>query len=277
MKMVVGTAPAQNSVFYGLCFTGEKALLNSVVTPSYDAEFKMYAPFAKRQVAREIVSNPEPGTTITATMKELRELTNPDESLFAIKEPTSDKLQSVTINEATARTLLVSSPDIHWPTVRGGKTSGVLSVYLSVDRSGKVREVWPLNSDNPSLDDAAREQVRGWQFKSATVNGVPTQFETIWTFAFNADIANPVPLLSNEEARQFATKIVEPKLPAGASVTVRISVDAQGKIMGATNPTNAETQLFMMGYSAARQWQFPPYLKDGKPDRFNAEIVFTGK
>jgi TonB family protein len=277
MKVVVGTAPAQNSVFYVMCFVGEKGLLASVVTPGYDAEFKRYAPFGKKQVAREIVSDPEPGTTITETVNELRALSNPEESLFAITEPTNSQLQSVNIDEAAARPLLVSSPEIKWPTVRGGKTSGVLSVYVSVDRSGKVREVWPLNSDNPSLDDAARDQMQSWQFKPATFHGVPVQFETIWTLAFNADIANPVPLLSNEEARKFATKIVEAQLPPGASVTVRISVDAQGKIMGATNPTNAEAQLFMKGYSAARQWQFPPYLKDGEPDRFNAEIVFTGK
>jgi hypothetical protein len=172
---------------------------------------------------------------------------------------------------------MVNGPAIQWPTIRGGKTSGVLSVYASVDRSGKVREVWPLNSDNPSLDDSVRDQVRSWQFKTASVQGAPVQFQTILTFAFHTDVANPVPLLSNEDARKLATHIVEAKIPPGTSVVIRVSVDESGKITGTINPTDAETQLFMAAYTAVSQWHFPPYLKDGKPDRFNADVRFIGK
>src|ERR1700722_6135295 len=32
--------------------------------------------------------------------------------------------------------------------------------------------------------------------------------------------------------------------------------------------------LFMVAYPALRQWRFRPYLGDGKPDLFGADIIF---
>ena len=232
--------------------------------------------FKNKLVARTITSDPEPGTTIAANVTELSELRNPDETLFAIEQSTAvNQFNSVPVDEVTARKLLVNGPDIQWPTVRGGKTAGVLSLYVSVDRSGKVREVWPLNSGNPSLDDSARDQVKAWQFRTATINEVPVQFETILTFAFDTTVANPVVVLSSEEARKLATKIVEAKISPGTSVTVRVSVDETGKVLGVSNPANADTKIFLAAYTALRQWQFQPYLKNGKPDRFDANVTFT--
>jgi hypothetical protein len=186
LRMVVGIAPVQNSVFFVFCFEGSRGLLTSAVTPMNSAEFRDYKPFGNKLVARRIVSDPEPGTTIEERITELSELTSVNESLFFIEHPTpsSEFLNIVRIDEKTARELALNTPDIRWPSVSGGKTSGVLSLLVCVDRTGRVRDVWPLNSDNPSLDDSVREQVRKWLFRSASVGGVPVQFETILTFAF---------------------------------------------------------------------------------------------
>jgi hypothetical protein len=34
------------------------------------------------------------------------------------------------------------------------------------------------------------------------------------------------------------------------------------------------SSLFMVAYPALRQWRFRPYLPDGEPDLFGANIVF---
>lgn len=280
LQMKVGVPPAENSAFAVLCFEGSHGLLQSAITPGYDAEFKDYRDFKNKRVARQLVLDPEPGTTIEARVVELTELTSLDESLFAVPQatPPNERMARTTVPEATARTLFLDTPDIVWPSVRSGKTSGVLSMYISVDRSGHVREAWPLNSDNAGLDDAAREQVMKWTFKPAKMHDVPVQIETVLTFAFNSKVGNPIPILSDAEARKLATNVVELKFPAdtatGTEVKVRIGVSLDGSVNGVGNPYNVPAPLFMAAASAVRQWHFRPYVRDGKPDLFGADIVF---
>jgi len=280
LQMKVGVPPAENSAFLVFCFEGSHGLLQSAVMPGYEAEFKDYRDFKKKQVARRLVREPESGTTIEATVTELTEFTTPDESLFTISQstPPAERISRTTLSEATVRNLSAYTPDIAWPSVRGGRTSGVLSMFISVDRSGNVRETWPLNSDNPSLDDQAREQVMKWQFKPAKIHDVPTQIETVLTFAFKTRVGDPIQILSDVEARKLALNIVEPVFPAGSAkgteVKVQAGVSLDGSVNGVSNPYNVPTPLFMAAYGAARQWRFRPYLRDGKPDVFGADIVF---
>jgi TonB family protein len=277
----VGIPPVQNSAFYVFCFEGEHGLLDSVVTPQYSVIFKDYRRFKDKRVPRLLVAYPEPGTTIEAKVTELSELTNVDESQFTISQPTpiEKQLRSVMISEAELRKMSLKTPEIAWPSVRSDKTSGVLSIYVSIDNTGHVRETFPLNSDNAGLDDVARQQVQKWQFKPAVSDGAPVQVEGILTFAFNTKIENPVTILPDAEARKLATNTVEPIFQPGTanpgtSVTVRVSVDVDGKLLGVENPNNASDALFFAAYAALKQWRFQPYLKDGKPDFYKADITF---
>ncbi len=279
-QMKVGTPPAENSAFSVICFEGSRGLLESVVTPGYEALFNDYKSFKGKRVARRIVIDPESGTSIEAKVTELSELVSPTEDMFVVQQPTSAvaRLNRVVISEAVLQKLSVSTPDILWPSVRSGKTSGVLSMYVSIDRDGHVREAWPLNSDNAGLEDPAREQVKKWQFKPASSEGVPVQVEAILTFAFNTRVGDPIPILSDEEARKLATNIVEPTFPPGSArgteVKVQIGVSLDGTVNGVSNPYNAPTPLFMAAYGAVRQWRFRPYIRNGTPDLFGADVVF---
>lgn len=280
LQMKVGTPPAENSAFMVFCFEGSHGLLESAVTPGYGAEFKDYRDFKTRRIARRLVIYPEPGTTIEAKVTELTELTSPDESLFTVQKstPPTERTARTVVSEGTARSLLESAPDILWPSVRSGKTSGVLSIYISVDRSGHVRETWPLNSDNAGLNDPARDQVMKWQFKPAKMHDVPVQIETVLTLPFNTKIGDPIPILSDAEARNLATKAIEPAFPPGIAkgteVKVQIGVSLDGTVNGVGNLYNVPTPLFVAASGAVRQWHFRPYLRNGKPDVFGADIVF---
>jgi hypothetical protein len=186
----VGIAPVQNTLLEIFCFEGDYGLPRSVTTPGYEAQFQHYKQFGKKWIARSVSIDPEPGTTIEARLIELTELSKPEEALFAVEPPTAteEQLKSVRVQEPGLRKLGVKTPEIVWPAVQEGKTVGALSLYISVDRNGKVREAWPLKSDNAGLNDAASEQVRQWEFKPAVFDDGRVQVEGILTFSFETRI-----------------------------------------------------------------------------------------
>jgi hypothetical protein len=124
------------------------------------------------------------GTTIQATITQLTELSQPDENLFAIEQPTPPEgwINQLRISETTMRSLSLTSTEIEWPAVEHGLLTGGCALYVSADRTGHMREVWPGGCDNNELMTPLREMVRKWQLKTATVNGVPVQVEARLTF-----------------------------------------------------------------------------------------------
>jgi hypothetical protein len=280
MQLKAGTPPAQNTIAYAFCFGGKIGLLQAVVTPGYKAQFDDYLPFKKKMVARTVRAEFAPGITIAAKITELSELANPDEKLFAIEKatPLTEQTKTSQVTEDVARTLALNTPAIVWPAVREGKTSGVMSVYISNDRTGHVREAWPVGSGNPELNDAVRDQLLQWQYKPYT-NGGPSQMEALLTFAFTTRIENPIPVLNNAEVRKLAARVVEPvvapgKARKGTRFTLRISVDEAGKIQAVLNPNSVAPALYSAGAAALKKWRFRPYLNNGKPDRFYADVTF---
>ncbi|HEY2117063.1 MAG TPA: hypothetical protein VGJ51_18335 [Candidatus Angelobacter sp.] len=280
MQLKAGTPPAQNTISYAFCFGGKIGLLQAVLTPGYKAQFDDYLPFRKKMVARAVRAEFMPGTMLTAKVTEITELATPDEKLFAIEKatPAPEQMKTSQVTEEVARTLALNTPAIVWPAVREGKTSGMMSLYISNDRAGHVREAWPVSSGNPELNNAVREQLLRWQYKPYT-NGGPSQMEALLTFAFNTRIENPIPVLNDAEARKLATRVVEAAVPPGKArkgtrFTLRISVDEAGKIQAVLNPNSVAPALYTAGAAALKKWRFHPYLNKGKPDRFYADVTF---
>jgi hypothetical protein len=280
MQFKVGIAPAQNSLAYVFCFGGKGGLLQAVLTPGYKAEFADYKPFKKKMVARTLKAEFAPGVAVTGRVTELAELASPDEKLFTIETATTvaEQMKSSQVGEESARMLALNTPPIVWPAVREGKTAGVMSLYISNDRSGQVREAWPLASNNAELNEAAREQVLRWQYKPYS-NGGPSQMEAVLTFAFTTRIENPIPVLSDAEARKLAMHLVEALVPAGkarkgSKFSLRVSVDEAGRVQAVQNQNKVAPALYTAGTAALKQWRFHPYINKGAPDRFYADIVF---
>jgi hypothetical protein len=285
MNVPSGTPELKTALSYAFCFQGRTGLLQQVVTPGFRAQFQDYKPFQGKSVARRIAFSPGPAINIEARIIDLQPLAQVDEGLFAIatqgSTPAAEQLKSVQVGEPTARALQLKAPEILWPSVREGKAQGLLSLYVSVDKTGRVREVWPFQSDNPELSATACAQVQQWQFKPY-VNGVAMQMESLLTFAFQAKPGPPIPVLANAEARKLATHVVEPLLKAGTAArgttfVLRAVVDENGKLLDVRNPRQVTPALFQAGDHALRQWQFRPYTKDGAPDRFYADISFVVK
>jgi len=269
-----------------LCFDFQRDLLTTVVSlkSGYDAEFKDFKGFAKKQVPHRITSEPESGTKIEAVISQLDELREPDEQMFAIEQstPPQDRITRALIDQKAFRELSLTGTTIDWPLVGGPPLTGNCTVYVSADRSGHVREVWPGGCDNTGLEEPLRSAVRKWRLTTALLNNLPVQVDSRVTFPFQVQVdpnARPLPQLSDAEVRKLATRVVEPVFPpgsgySGTQVVAHISVDETGKLTGFGTTPSLQGPVFVAIYSAMMQWRFTPYIKDGKPQYFHADLTF---
>jgi hypothetical protein len=265
-----------------ICFEGSHGLLSSVFTKGYSAEFKNYEEFGEKLVARRISRNYGPDTTFELRIDSLSFLNAPDDSRFAVPQstPLAERITRMIVSDDAVRKLAVNSTEITWPTVGQGILKGGCAVYISVDRAGNVREVWPEGCDNPALQGPLCDAVKKWHLKPAVANNVPVQIESLMGFGFQvgSDSAKTPPLLTDKEARKLAKNIVEPRFPPdsghGGEIIARISVDDTGKLIGLENTNHLPTPVLLAIHSALQQWKFRPYVKDGKPQEFHADIAF---
>ena len=270
-----GIPPVGNNVFSSFCFQGDK--LSSIGRPGYHSEYKDYKKFGAKEVARRVREYIEPGTELEAKITELTELTNADESLFEVQHP-GHPLQTVVVSEETLRRLANSALDLQWPPVKGGKTEGVLSVFVCLDRDGQVRETYDLNSDHPDMSEAARSQLAMLKFKPADFRGDRVQIEGILTFAYKTRIDDPYPDLSDAEARKLAITSVEPRFPSeipkGSILTLRIFVGEDGTVhtSGPLTGPNAPRNFVFAGIE---KWKFKLPERNGKPTPFTATLKFV--
>jgi hypothetical protein len=270
-----GLAPVSNRVFSSYCFEGGR--IASMSSPGFHAEYKDYKAFGGKDVARRVREYIEPGEEVEANIIELTELANADDALFVIAQP-NQPLRTVNVSEETLRKLAPGPIEINWPPVRGGKTEGVLSVFVSLDRQGRVRETSGLNSDHPEMTDAARAQLAAIRFKPAVSGGVPTQVEGILTFAYQTKIDDPYPELSDAEARKLAINLGEPKFPRGLAqgtvLTLKIFVAEDGKVHG-SGPVMGEDGPKTFLFREIHDWRFKPLERNGKVTPFHATLRFV--
>jgi hypothetical protein len=105
--------------------------------------------------------------------------------------------------------------------------------------------------------------------------------EALLGFSFETPVfesAGPLKL-SNSEARALARHSIEPNFqsgvaPKGTEFVVQITVDDTGKVLGILNMQKLPDPIFGAISKAVTQWYFKPYIRDGKPAAFNANISF---
>jgi hypothetical protein len=177
------------------CFEGSHGLLTSANWSGYEAEFEDFKEFSRKRVARLILIDPEPGTTIQSRVTELTEFHGDDDKMFSTPEmtPPQGRIKSLKVDEATIRRLLPTGSEITWPPIENKPTKGTCGVYISADRAGHVREVWPGGCDNAGLQDGLRETVKKWHLAPAAENGIPVQIEGPMSFTFEAKPADNHP------------------------------------------------------------------------------------
>lgn len=278
----MGSGDRAADVFSVVCFDGE-GRLKSYVSPRYGVEFNDYRRFGKKQVPEKFVDDPESGTTLVGAVTLLEEESKAANSanLFTPLSRDDNSFESVQTSPGQLEQLTADNPGIIWPAVRSGNVRGRVAVYISADRSGQVREVWPLNSDNGEISDFVREQVIHWKLKpTLDKDGNPVQIDGGLGFSFETKIGVPLPQLTDAQVRSLATRIVEPLWPAdlksGTVIEALVSVDQSGSLAGVSYHAPASlTDGVLAINQALKQWIFRPLIRDGEPQYFQGMVRFT--
>jgi hypothetical protein len=206
--------------------------------------------------------------------------------MFEIEKPTpaSEQILSVRVGDDLIRKAALNNTEIDWPNVGEGALMGGCAVYVSADRKGQIRETWPEGCDNAAMMTALRGALLKWKLKPALSNGNPVQVESLMGFTFHTqlDNAKSLPLLTNAQARSLASHIAEPEFPpgsgpAGTEIEAQISVDETGKLTGIVNTHHLNSPVLLAIMTAVQKWQFQPYIRDGKPQYFHADVSFRLK
>lgn len=262
------------------CTITPNGLTESLGGAGRSVTFMNYEKFKGKPVARSISYRLDHGDSYQARITTLGEFKSNDEAEFAISDPTpsAKQIRSVVMPETDLRALATQAMEIIWPQVlEDNNTSGQTSYYISIDRTGQVREILPLSVAVERADDSARRQIMRWKFNPAVKDGAPVQAEAILNFNFNTRAYGPQSMLTDTEVRKLATNTVDPIFPSGtasgAFCNVRIAVDIDGKVI--EEIAGDETPgLGIVCMSAIGKWHFSPILEEGKPRPYRAEITF---
>jgi TonB family protein len=221
-------------------------------------------------------------------------LKKPDVSRFAITQPTPPEqwLESVEVSQGAVEQAAQGQPPIIWPPVQSGNTTGLLSMYISVDRDGRVREAYPLNSDNAVLQDAARDQLRKWQLRPVAVHGKPVQAQAALSFHFATTLAtNPAqpaadvvaaPITPDPTSKHAGAKggfvqgfLLSQSLPwypdeakrkhIQGKVVLSIIIDAAGTTSDVRMLSSPDQSLTDSAIAAVKQWRYKPAELNGVP------------
>jgi hypothetical protein len=274
----IGTGDRAGNAYSNVCFDAQ-GRLNFIGSPGYSMEFHEYSGFEKKQFPRRLIDNPESGTTLVGAVVTLEKLAATSETFRPLSR-NDDRFHSGHLEPAQLEALTASQPPLNWPLVRSGNLRGHVTVYISADSTGQVREVWPLAGDNGEIHDFAREQVAKWKLPPTLgKDGQPTQIDGAMTFSFETKIGVPLPELDDAQTRALAIQMVEPDFSGpqfhkGDVFFVQVSVDEQGKVAG-TGFRSTSPSAAMILMSATRQWTFHPLIRDGKPQYFHGNLKFV--
>jgi TonB family protein len=263
-------------------------------------EFHDPRPFGKKRIAYRYADDPEPGTELVGSLEILEKLDKsaPLPAVSPLARPISGTIQIVPISQSTFEKLLPEPLNIVWPQVQSGNTTGKLSMYVSMDREGNIREAYPLNSDNTGLQDAARDQLLKVRIKPAVVNGQPVQTEAALTFEFSTSLgggpgsaatesslaSNPGPakpiVVSPAIANALRVKMFAPIYPqdlklkrVGGTVALTAIIGKQGQVVSLTPLSSSNDELTSAAITAVQKWTYKPYLLNGAPVEIQTVIT----
>jgi hypothetical protein len=203
-----------------VCLKGAEPRLQSVLTTNMDITFDDWSAFGEKQIARTVTTDVEGYDQITGHLTTLEPLTTPDASHFDVKEvtPPEQRIATRYVSTREEESMVETVPDIHWPSVREGKTDGYMIVYARTDRTGQVRETSKHNSDQPGLEDFAMTAALKYKFKPLVVNGIAEQMEMPLVLHFTSRLEDPLPILNVEAMKKQMHGCVTEKVALGTAI-----------------------------------------------------------
>jgi len=178
-----GTLEVHNIQRYSVALHQDNGLLFYTYGFGWGAEFKDYASFHGRMVARTVnVGTPQ----VTAKVVTLEDLHDVPTGFFDVSETAgaSQPLQTESIDEVSLRKNLLQTSAVVWPSVQEGPLEGNVTTWIIIDTKGKVREIDGIVSENSAMNQAGKDAVMRMQFTRFLVNGAPTQVLSQFTLPF---------------------------------------------------------------------------------------------
>jgi hypothetical protein len=224
-----GTVEVPNILRSWVALQNDSGLLLYAGGLGWGGEFKDYASFHGRMIARTVhVGSPQ----VTAKVITLEELKDVAAGFFdaAAKGNDDQPLQTLPIAEISLRKNLLPSAPPAWPPLQDGPLEGKVSTKVVIDREGKAREIGPVVSDNPALNEAARQLFAAMRFNPFLLNGVSVQVISQVTVPFKT--VRPSGTESFESARTYFERGRQVGFPAagsGTPYTLRAEFTTKGR------------------------------------------------
>jgi hypothetical protein len=167
----------------GLAVTDKTGLLLYGNGLGWGALYKDYNDFHGRMVARSVSGGLPEVTAKVTTLEDLRDIPAGFFDTEAIGGDVS-LLRTTEVAETSLREKLLPMEPVEWPPLKDGPLEGAITTKIVVDRTGKVRELGPILSDNPGLSEPAGKMIASMQFKPYLQDGVAVQVASRITMPF---------------------------------------------------------------------------------------------
>jgi hypothetical protein len=265
-----------------VCFSGSEPHLGSVQTINIYMEYTDWKGFGKKQIARTYSTDVLDYKPVVGRLTTLEELKKPDEAMFLVAEvtPVEQRIVTAFVSTLKEESLIETAPAIEWPSVREGKTEGYMIVYARTDLTGQVRETAKHNSDQPGLESFGMEQALRYKFKPLVVDGVAQQMEMPLVLHFSSRLEDPLPILTVEQMKNQMGSCVPgrlpPETPKGTVVTIRVSVNEEGKLTG-FGPVGKIPPggTWLAATTPLRSCRYLPYVVNGKATYYKGDVELT--
>jgi hypothetical protein len=180
----LGDEPLRQVNFATNCFQPSDGLLEIAQSPNYTIEFRNYAGFGKLKIARVLLEDAGGRVQLTGRVTELEEAKAV--SVQAFDTPANaegmNPLASAILSTSELTSLAGGLPDLPWPNPIPGH--GFFTVWVSIDRTGKVREAHSLNSDESGIAATMSAELVGRQWEPYVKDGQAVQSEGAFVFEY---------------------------------------------------------------------------------------------
>jgi hypothetical protein len=180
---VTGTAEVRNILRSYVALRDSTGMLLYAGGFGWGGEFKDYASFHGRMIARTVnVGSPQ----VTAKVTMLEDLADPTVGLFDTEAKGGDPhpLRTVLLDEPSLRKNLLPMQPVSWPPLKDGTLEGNVTTLIVVDREGMVREIKTVISENSGVNETGKQAITAMRFKPFVVDGVPVQVMSQFTLPF---------------------------------------------------------------------------------------------
>ncbi len=195
--------------------------------------------FHGRQVGRHVDVE-----DVVATVTVLEDLKHAAPELFAMTGAGDPHIQTVVVEELAERKNLEPIAAPVWPPIEKGPLAGAMLAEVVIDRSGKIRTVGSVLSDNPGLNGVAGDYMRQMEFKPTLLNGQPVQVVTTITMGFKTTRPPGMETFASSDSYlNRARQVGYPTEKVGAPYVLQAEFEASGVSGEVSKGTYTDTWL----------------------------------